>query len=94
MYESFPGIRDIFSPKFSACHRQAEFCPKLCLSLPFSYLRPSFRAPTGAKSAETLPVGPDGVSPDGVSPDSAGQYGAGQYGAGLMEMIRMMSVRG
>ena len=56
MYESFPGIRDIFSPKFSACHRQAEFCPKLCLSLSFSCLRPLFRAPTGAESAQTLPV--------------------------------------
>ena len=68
------------NPRFG--HRQATLALKLCLSLPFSCLRPLFRALTGAESAQTLPVGPDGVGPDGVGPDGAGQYGAGQYGAG------------
>ena len=59
--------------------RQATLTPKLCLSLPFSCLHPSFRAPTGAESAQTLPVGPDG----------AGQYGVGTGMSGIWRSRRM-----
>ena len=57
--------------------RQAEKCFELCLSPLFLRLEPPFWAPTGAESAQTLPVGLDGagqygVGLDGVCPDSAG----------------------
>ena len=54
----------VLRPRFG--HRQATLAPKLCLSLPFSCLRPSFWAPTGAESAQTLPVGPEFVCWGGV----------------------------
>ena len=39
-------------------HRQAEFCPKLCLSPLFLHLEPPFWEATGNFDPETLPVSP------------------------------------
>lgn len=55
LFPSFSLPLSLFLPPFP--DRQAVFCPKLCLSFPFSCPQTSFWGPTGAESAKTLPVG-------------------------------------
>ena len=42
-------------------YRQAVFCQKLCLSVPFPGFQPPFWAPSGREMPQTLPVGREPV---------------------------------
>ena len=57
MYESFPANRNIFVWKRHFFYRHATFCPKFCLTVPFSSVLVVFRVPSRTKTPKTLRVG-------------------------------------